>query len=105
MRAFLLTTALALTACASGNDPLTQSTRDAAKGVVDQVVETRLPGVNAKPYTDCIIDNASGLELLQIAKGAITGVNGEITGLVLDIAQRKDTLVCFVKSGSLGKLI
>lgn len=104
-RASLLIAFAALGACADGNDPLSQGTRDAAKGVVDDVVAQRLPGADVTPFTDCIIDNASGLELVQIAKGAVTGVTGEIAGRVLTIAQRKDTVLCFVKNGAVGALI
>jgi len=93
-----------LSACADGSDPLTQGTRSAAKGVVDDVVADRLPGTDVTPYTDCIIDNASALELLQISKAAVVGIDGEIVGQILTIAERKDTLLCFVKNGRIGGL-
>lgn len=93
-----------LSACANGTDPLTQGTRTAAKGVVDEVVADRLPGADVTPITDCIIENASALELLKISKAAITGVDGETVGQILTIAERKDTLLCFVKNGRIGGL-
>ncbi len=93
-----------LAACADGTDPLTQGTRSAAKGVVDEVVADRLPGADVTPITDCIIDNASALELLKISKAAVVGVDGHTVGQILTIAERKDTLLCFVKNGRLGGL-
>ena len=75
--------------------------RDAAKGVVNNVVQTRFPGVNAAPYTDCIIDNASTGEILQIAEAALVGTTQATTNLVVDIAQRPDTVRCALNN-SLG---
>lgn len=68
--------------------------RTAAKGVVNGVVSSRFPGVNAAPYTDCIIDNASAAEILQIGASAATGTNEATTQLVVDVAQRPETLKC-----------
>jgi hypothetical protein len=75
--------------------------RDAAKGVVNNVVQSRFPGVNAAPYTDCIIDNASGSEILTIAEAALVGTTQATTNLVVQIAQRPDTVRCAVNN-SLG---
>ncbi len=75
--------------------------RDAAKGVVNGVVQTRFPGVNAAPYTDCIIDNATGSEILQIAEAAIVGTTQATTELVTQIAARPETVRCALNK-SLG---
>ena len=75
--------------------------RDAAKGVVNGVVQSRFPGVNAAPYTDCIIDNASGSEIFTIAEAALTGTTQATTNLVVDIAGRPETVQCAL-SNSLG---
>jgi len=75
--------------------------RDAAKGVVNGVVQSRLPGVNAAPVTDCIIDNASGPEIIQIAEAAVLGTSQQTTNLIVEIAQRPDTVRCAVNN-SLG---
>lgn len=77
--------------------------RDAAKGVVNNVVQTRFPGVNAAPFTDCIIDNATGPEILTIAQAAVVGTTPQTTALVVEIAQRPDTIRC-VANDSLGGL-
>jgi hypothetical protein len=75
--------------------------RDAAKGVVNNAVQARFPGVDARPLTDCIIDNASSSEILQIAQGAVVGANEATTNLIVQIAQRPDTVRCTVNN-SLG---
>jgi len=75
--------------------------RDVAKGVVNSVVQTRFPGVNAAPYTDCIIDNATGPEIVQIAEAAVLGTSQATTDLVVGIAGRPDTVRCALNS-SLG---
>ncbi len=75
--------------------------RDAAKGVVNNAVQARFPGVDARPLTDCIIDNASSAEIVQIAQGAVVGANKTTTNLIVQIAQRPDTVRCTVNN-SLG---
>ena len=75
--------------------------RDVAKGVVNNAVQDQFPGVNARPLTDCIIDNASAGEILQIAEAALLGANQQTTDLIVSIAQRPQTVRCSVNS-SLG---
>ncbi len=68
--------------------------RDVAKGVVNNVVQTRFPGVNAAPITDCVIDNATGSEIITIAEAAVIGTTPATSALIVDIAGRPDTLRC-----------
>ena len=75
--------------------------RDAAKGVVNNVVQSRFPGVDAAPFTDCIIDSASSGEILEIGQAALIGTTPATTNLVVEIASRPDTVRCAV-SKSLG---
>ncbi|PJI85338.1 hypothetical protein BC777_3339 [Yoonia maricola] len=75
--------------------------RDTAKGVVNTAVQARFPGVDAEPFTDCIIDNASSAEIIQIAESAIVGTNAATTNLIAEIAERPDTVRCAVNN-SLG---
>ncbi|MEO1641594.1 MAG: succinate dehydrogenase [Pseudomonadota bacterium] len=99
MRFFAPLAALALTGCMQDLGPAGDViARDAAKGVVNNVVQTRFPGVDARPMTDCIIDNASGSEILQIAEGAIVGADQATTDLVVDIAGRPETIRCSANS-------
>ncbi len=75
--------------------------RDAAKGVVNSVVETRFPGVDAAPFTDCIIDNASSGEIIEIAEAALVGTTQATTTLITEIAARPQTVRCAL-GNSLG---
>ena len=91
--------ALALSGCmqdmgASG-DALA---RHAAKGVVNNVVASKFPGVDATPVTDCIIDNASGAEIVTIAEAAVVGTSQQTTELVVAIARRPETQRCAASS-------
>lgn len=97
--------AVALSGCLDTVGPAGDDiARVAAKGVVNTVVQSRFPGVNAAPYTDCIIDNASSSEILQIATAAATGADQATSNMVVDIAARPDTVRCFAGSqfGGLG---
>lgn len=76
----------------------TQVARASAKSVVDDVVERRFPGVPVAPVTDCIIDNASGSEIVSIAADAVNGQpSPESVALIVDIASRPNTITCFVE--------
>ncbi len=72
--------------------------RDAAKGVVNTAVQARFPGVDARPLTDCIIDNASSAEIVQIAEAALMGPDQATTNLIVTIAERPETLRCSVNN-------
>ena len=94
--------AIVLSACAN---PLVQDTsRDVAKGAVNDVVSARFPGVNAAPYTDCIIDNASTEEILTLAQHALTQNTNAAATTVFQIAQRPDTTNCIAQS-ALGSFL
>ena len=87
---------LVLTAC---SNPLVEDTsREVAKGAVNDVVSTRFPGVNAAPYTDCIIDNASTDEILSLAQSALTNNTNAAANTVLTIAGRPGTSTCIAES-------
>ena len=96
--AFITAAMLTLTACDSAQEAVTKGTRDTAKTVVNQVVESKFPGVNAAPITDCIIDNASVSEILTIAKASVVGVQQDTVDTVIDISQRPETATCIAKN-------
>ena len=87
---------LALAAC---DTPVgTEVARASARTVVNDVVESRFPGAPITPVTDCIIDNASGNEIFTIAGDAVDGQpSPETVRLIVQIAQRPDTITCFVE--------
>ncbi|SFJ38923.1 hypothetical protein [Jannaschia pohangensis] len=77
----------------------TEVSRSAAKSVVNPIVAERFPGVPLEPTTDCIIDNASGDEIVTLATSAATRDDQTATQLVLDIARRPDTIQCIATNG------
>ena len=87
-----------LAGCEAANDVADTFARDQAKTVVNGVVEERLPGVNAAPVTDCIIDAASAGEILTIARASVTEVTDNTVQLVLEIAQRPDAVQCIAEN-------
>ncbi|MFC3059181.1 succinate dehydrogenase [Paenirhodobacter populi] len=102
MRAFgILTAAAALSACTMGGTGLSPEAiaRGQAKSVVNSVVAQKMPGVNAAPVTDCIIDNASMSEIYSISRGAVVGVDADTVNTVMTIAKRPDTLSCITRNG------
>lgn len=110
MRALgLLTICLALGACVSGGDIVQETTRSLARTAVDTAAGKYLPGVNVTPYTDCVINNASTSELLQLAQAAGAGAAQEIAAqafpIVKTIAGRSDTAKCFVSTLSTADLL
>lgn len=108
MRASHLTRAAvllaALSACTLG-DPIVQDTsRQVAKGVVNNVIQQRFPGVNAAPYTDCVIDNATTEEILGLAQNAALGDSQSATATVIQITQRPATTSCITQN-ALGSVL
>ena len=92
MRTFAAIGLLALAACD------TPVGTEVARAVVTDVVETRFPGVPITPVTDCIINNATGSEIISIATDAVAGQpSPETVTLVIEIAARPDTITCFVE--------
>ncbi len=96
--------ALALAACDIANVLVEQTTRDVAKGVVNGVVQRQFPGIDAAPYTDCIIENATVGELFDLARSAVGGVGEAAAATVLTIAQRPATSQCIAQSALLAVL-
>ncbi len=107
MRALMLAAGvLALTACADGGGDADRLAREAAKGVVNNVLAARFPGADVSNVTDCVIDNATGTEVIQIAQAAVVGTTAQTTELVLGIAQRPETVQCIAeKTLTAGNLI
>jgi uncharacterized membrane protein YebE (DUF533 family) len=101
MRYVALAALLAVTACAEADAVIDREVRGQAKSAVNGVVQSQFPGVNAAPVTDCIIDNASRAEIFQVARSSVTGADPETAQLVLQIAQRPETVKCILNNGVL----
>ena len=97
MRVALLAAPLALLACAPVQD---QFARDAARSAVRPVLAERFPGVPLEPASDCVINNASGAEIAQLALGATQPVvHPSTSALVVEIATRPETIRCLATDG------
>jgi len=86
-----------LSGCLDGATTVDGVAHSGAKTVVNGIVASRFPGVDASVATDCIIDNASAAEILTIGQAAIVGTTAETTSLVLEIAQRQATVACIAQ--------
>jgi hypothetical protein len=99
MRALSIILALGLLA-GCGEDGLgDQLARDQARKAVNPVLADKFPGVPLEPASNCVIDNASGGEILKLARASVAGVGPEETALIVEIATRPDTLQCLLKNG------
>lgn len=88
---------LPLGACVEMQDNLA---REAARSAVRPVLAQRFPGVPLEPATDCVINNATGGEILSLAADAATGRPDEGTvETVLTIATRPETIRCLATEG------
>ena len=98
MRAFVLALPIALMAC--GDDGFAdQLARDQARNAINPVLARQFPGVPLEPATNCVINEASASEILQLAKAGTIGLQPEDTQLVVEIATRPDTIKCLLESG------
>lgn len=55
---------------------LDAASRQVARNVINSEMQKRLPGVNVAPYSDCVINNASTAELIDLAQASRAGVAG-----------------------------
>ena len=83
-----------LSACVGVQDVADQFARQQARTFVNAEVERRFPGVDARPITDCVIDNASAQELVTIAGGLALGNRDAASNTVSTILQSPGTLQC-----------
>lgn len=83
--------AFGLTACDVVETAAVDSGRNAAKAVVAPIVAETVPGPAGEVLVNCIIDNASGSELLALAG---QGATPENVTLVSNILARPQTVTC-----------
>ena len=94
MRDFAGFALLMMGACSTGLGD--QVAQEAARSVVTLIVEDKLPGTNATQVSDCVINNATSSEILDLAADAATGADNGTIQTVLTIAQRPDTVSCLL---------
>ncbi|WP_182912891.1 hypothetical protein [Paracoccus onubensis] len=93
-----VTTPMPGTTPTSPATPTTPTTLDAAsrqiaRNVINSEMEKRLPGANVAPYTDCVINNATTAELIDIAQASRAGAGGTANS-VASIVSRPETTQC-----------
>ena len=95
-----------LSACVAGEAVMQETTRGLARNAVDAAAGRYLPGVPVKPYTDCIVNNATTDELLKLAGAAGAGdaqaVATRAWPVVQGVTARSDTRMCLVQAISSG---
>ncbi|CUH38860.1 hypothetical protein JSE7799_01578 [Jannaschia seosinensis] len=99
MRHEILLLPLALAACDTALG--TEVSRAAAKSAVNPILAARFPGLPLEPATNCVIDNATGSEIVTLAGVAATGAAPDDTTMriVLDIVRRPATIECIAAEG------
>lgn len=95
-----------VTACAPVQQAVDNTARQGAKSVVTETLATRFPQVPKQlitPFTDCIIDNSTAVEIREYAKAAIVGVDDTTAETIRGVLARPETVQCLQKSAlSLG---
>ncbi|MDC0135806.1 hypothetical protein OAI26_03900 [Sulfitobacter sp.] len=104
IRVILVSAALALTGCeqfeAAGNKlkaAADQTGSKAATSAVTEVIAINFPQV-PKPlieaFTGCVIDNAQAVEVRELAKASVVGVDDDTVAVVRNILSRPATQTC-----------
>lgn len=73
------------------------ASRALARSTINAEMEKRLPGVNVAPYTDCVVNNATTAELIDIAQMARAGATGAADS-VASIVSRPGTTQCIASA-------
>lgn len=104
MRALALVVgALGVSACVDGGPLVQEATRAMARSAVDTTANRYLPGIPVKPYTDCVINNATTGELLQLAdaaRGDAQTVAANAWPVVQRVVTRPDARDCLVQAAT-----
>ena len=105
MRALVLSFALVmLAACDAADAALDREVRQQAEQTINKVVTDRFPGVDPRPVSNCLVNNATRGEILDLAKDSVTGVDGGTVETVLAITKRRETIKCLISNNLPGLL-
>ncbi|WP_370402349.1 hypothetical protein [Sulfitobacter sp. JB4-11] len=86
-----------LTGCVEVQQAVDNTARQGAKGVVAETLATRFPQVPKElitPFTDCIIDNSTAVEIREYARAAVIGVEETTVTTVRNVLSRSETVQC-----------
>jgi hypothetical protein len=73
--------------------------RDAARSAITPVLVERFPGVPLEPTLDCVIDNASAVQIRALALDSVGGPTESAAQIVTDIVSKPETLTCLAAEG------
>ncbi|WP_299791306.1 hypothetical protein [uncultured Marivita sp.] len=76
-----------------------QLARDAARSAITPVLVDRFPGVPLEPTLNCVIDNASAVQIRALALDSVTGPTESTVQIVTDIVSQPETLTCLAAQG------
>jgi starvation-inducible outer membrane lipoprotein len=97
IRVLILTAAFGLSACTEVQNAADRTGRQAATSAVTEVIAINFPQV-PKPlieaFTGCVIDNAQAVEVRELAKDSIVGIDEETITVVRSILARPETQTC-----------
>tara|TARA_R100001369_G_scaffold24470_1_gene44917 strand:+ start:377 stop:700 length:324 start_codon:yes stop_codon:yes gene_type:complete len=97
IRLLILTSAVALAACAEVESAVDRTGRQAATSAVTETIAINFPQV-PKPlieaFTGCVIDNAQAVEVRELAKDSVVGVDQQTVEVVRSILARPATQNC-----------
>lgn len=82
---------------------LDAASRQVARNVINSEMEKRLPGANVAPYTDCVVNNATTAELIDIAQATRAGIGGTADS-VASIVSRPATTQCIATAARAGSV-
>lgn len=106
MKKLLLVTALmGLTACVEVQNAADRTGRQAATSAVTEVIAINFPQV-PKPliaaFTGCVIENAQAVEVRELAKASLVGVNQDTVAVVRSVLSRPGTQNCLRNNAQLA---
>lgn len=77
--------------------------RTAARTAINQEMARRLPGANVAPYTDCVVNNASASELIDIGQQVNRG--GNVGNSIAAIVGRPATSECIARAAASARAV
>lgn len=97
IRVALLASLMALSSCAEMQTAADRTGRKAATTAVTEVIAINFPQV-PKPlieaFTGCVVDNAQAIEVRELAKASLVGVDETTIAVVRSVLSRPETQTC-----------
>ena len=97
MRWIFASCLLLAVSCTEIEQAVDNTARKGARGVVTEVLATRFPQVPKElitPFTDCIIDNSTAVEIRAYVEAAVVGVDDETAATIKAVLARTETRAC-----------